>query len=107
MHTDGHTMPVVMDLVECGVNVINLQIRANGLGRIAQVCRGKVCVDLDLDRQLFPFCSPDDIDAHVRDAVEALALPEGGLWLSASCGPDVPLETIEAICVAFEKYQTP
>ncbi len=105
MHTDGHTIPVIMDLVECGVNVINLQIRANGLQRTAEICKGKVCVDLDLDRQLFPFCSPDDIDGHIREAVETLGSPEGGLYLSASCGPDVPLETIEAICVAMAKYR--
>jgi len=105
MHSDGHMVPVIADLIECGVNVINPQIRANGLDRLVEECRGKVCVDLDLDRQLFPFCSPADIDAHIGEAVEELALPEGGLWLHAECGPDVPLENIEAICQAFERYR--
>jgi hypothetical protein len=62
-------------------------------------------VNLDLDRQLFPFCTPEDIDAHVREAVEKLGSPEGGLWLLAECGPDVPLANIEAICQALEKYR--
>jgi len=105
MHTDGHLIPIIKDLIECGVNVLNPQIRANGLQNLARECRGKVCVNLDLDRQLFPFCTPEEIDAHVREAVEVLAMPEGGLWLSAECGPDVPLGTIEAICVALEKYR--
>jgi hypothetical protein len=47
----------------------------------------------------------DQIGAHVRDAVEALGSPEGGLWLSAECGPDLPLATIEAIATALEKYR--
>jgi hypothetical protein len=65
-----------------------------------------VCVCLDLDRQLFPFCNPQEIDAHIREAVEKLGSPEGGLWLAAECGPDVPLENIEAILEALDKYRS-
>ena len=106
MHTDGHIYEIIPDLVECGVNVINPQVRANGLDNLARVCKGKVCVALDLDRQMFPFCTPEDIDAHVREAVEMLGAPEGGLWLEAECAPDVPLENIDAICTAMAKYRT-
>lgn len=106
MHTDGHIIPIIQDLIDAGVNVVNPQIRANGLDRLVDVCKGKVCVNLDLDRQLFPFCKPEEIDGHVREAVEKLGSPEGGLWLSAECGPDVPLATIEAICQALEKYRS-
>jgi len=105
MHTDGHIHEIIPDLAECGVNVVNPQIRANGLENLARVCRGKVCVDLDLDRQLFPFCRPEEIDEHVRSAVETLGAPEGGLWLRAEIGPDVPLPTIDAICTALVKYR--
>lgn len=105
MHTDGHIVEIIPDLIECGVNVINPQIRANGLAKLREVCFGKVCVALDLDRQLFPFCKPEEIDAHVREAVETLGSPEGGLWLVAECGPDVPLATIDAICTALERYR--
>ncbi len=104
MHTDGHVLEIIPDLVECGVDVVNPQVGANGLKQLAQVCRGKVCVDLDLDRQRFPFWRPDEIDAHVRESVEALGSPEGGLWLKAEIGDDVPLENVEAICCALEKY---
>jgi len=105
MHSDGHIVEIIPDLVECGVNVINPQVRANGLDRLAETCRGLVCVDLDLDRQMFPFATPEEIDTHVREAVEALGSPEGGLWLKAECAPDVPLENIEAICAAMERYR--
>ena len=106
MHTDGHIVEIIPDLIDAGVNVLNPQIRANGLDNLVRACKGKVCVDLDLDRQLFPFCTPRDIDDHVREAVQKLGAPEGGLWLTGECGPDVPLENIEALCVAMEKYRT-
>lgn len=105
MHTDGHIWEIIPDLIECGVNVVNPQVRANGLENLARVCKGKVCVNLDLDRQMFPFGTPADIDAHVREAVETLGSPEGGLWLQAEIGPDVPLENVEAIAAALEKYR--
>jgi len=105
MHTDGHIVEIIPDLTDCGVQVVNPQIRANGLQDLAKVCKGKVCVDLDLDRQLFPFCSPQDIDDHIREAVEKLGSPEGGLWLKAEIGDDVPLENIEAICASLEKHR--
>jgi hypothetical protein len=86
--------------------VVNPQVRANGIDNLADVCKGKVCIDLDLDRQMFPFCEPADIDEHVHEVVDKLGSPEGGLWMMAECAPDVPLENIEAICNALEKYRS-
>jgi uroporphyrinogen decarboxylase len=106
MHSDGQIYPIIADLIECGVNIINPQIRANGLDNLIQVCKGKVCVDLDLDRQMFPFCDSTDIDEHVHEVVAKLGAPEGGLMLTAECGPDVPLENIDAICRALDKYRS-
>ena len=105
LHSDGCIHPIIPDLVECGVDVLNPQIGANGLDNLVRTCRGRVCVDLDLDRQMFPFASPGEIDAHVREAVEALGSPEGGLWLKAEIGDDVPLENIEAVCVALDRHR--
>jgi hypothetical protein len=103
LHTDGHILEIIPDLAECGVNVINPQIRANGLEGLVRVAKGKVCINLDLDRQLFPFATPEEVRAHVREAKQALHLPEGGLMLTAECAPDVPLKNIEAICQAIEE----
>jgi hypothetical protein len=98
MHTDGCIHEIIPDLIDCGVNMLNPQVRANGLENLARACKGKVCVSLDLDRQLFPFADARQIRNHIHECVEALYLPEGGLWLQAECEPDVPLETIDAIC---------
>ncbi len=106
MHTDGHIHEIIMDLKECGADVVNPQVRANGLDNLRRVCKGEICVDLDLDRQLFPFCTPGDIDAHVHEAVEKLGAPEGGLWLRAEIDQGVPLENVDAVCRALVKYST-
>ncbi len=106
MHTDGHILEIIPDLIDTGVKVINPQSRANGIPELARLCKGKVCVCLDLDRQLFPFATPKEIDAHVREAVEVLGSREGGLWLTAEMNYEIPLENIEAICAALEKYCT-
>jgi len=107
LHTDGHVLEVIPDLIEAGVRVINPQIGANGLEGLREIARGKVCIDLDLDRQFFPFATPAQIENHIGEAYEALYLPEGGLMLFAECEPDVPLENIEAICSTLERICNP
>jgi hypothetical protein len=105
MHSDGHILEIIPDLVDCGVDVINPQYRANPLPELRRVTHGSVCVDLDLDRQLFPFCTPAEVRAHVAEAVDTLGAPEGGLWLKAEIGEDVPLENVEAIFQSLLDYR--
>ena len=105
MHTDGRIIDIMEDLVECGADIINPQYRANGLEDLVRVCRGKIPIDLDLDRQLFPIATPSQIDDHVRECVEALYMPEGGLGLKIEIGHDCPLENIAAVFKAARKYK--
>lgn len=106
LHTDGHVVPIIPDLIECGVDVINLETSAHSLDDLARVCKGKVCLDLYLDQRMFPAGKPADIDSHLGEIVAKLGASAGGLWLQAECTPDVPLTNIEAICVAMKKYRT-
>jgi hypothetical protein len=103
LHTDGHILEIIPDLIEVGVRVLNPQIRANGLGGLAEIAKGKVAIHLDLDRQLFPFVTPSEIEDHIGEVFERLYSEAGGLMLLAECGPDVPLENIHAICRAYER----
>jgi uroporphyrinogen-III decarboxylase len=100
-------LEIIPDLIQCGVNIVNPQIRANSLRGLEKVAKGKVCIRLDLDRQLFPFATPEQVKAHIKEAVDRLNLPQGGLMLSASCLPDIPLENIQAICETFEELGGP
>ncbi|NLF00381.1 MAG: hypothetical protein GX601_05315 [Anaerolineales bacterium] len=105
LSSDGRVLDIVDDLVECGVSVHDPQLRANTLDGIARAYTGKLCADVDLDRQGFPFMTPADIRAQLRDVVRVMGAPEGGLMMLASVyGADVPLANIQALCDAMEDY---
>lgn len=106
LSSDGRLLEIVDDLVECGVSMHDPQIRANTLAGIVQAYKGKMCVKLDLDRQMLPFCEPQDIREQVREVVMELGSPEGGLILWAWVSPDVPLENIQALIAAAEEFRT-
>ncbi len=104
LSSDGCLLDIVDDLIECGVSVHDPQLRANTLDGIASVYKGRLCIDLDLDRQTLPFSSPKHVRRMVEESVEKLYLPEGGLMIKGEVGPDVPLENIEALCQAMEEF---
>lgn len=105
MHTDGCIYEIMQDLQECGVDMINPQYRANGLDNLVKICKGKIPICLDLDRQLFPFGTPDDMRRHVEECVKALYLPEGGLAINLEIGPDNSLENIKALFDAVSEFR--
>ena len=107
LHTDGHILDIIPDLIETGVCVLNPQFRANGLKGIKEIAKGRVALDQDLDRQFFPFATPAQIEDHINQVYNELYLPEGGLMLYAECEPDVSLENINAICTTLEKTCNP
>jgi len=103
LHTDGHIMEVADALMEAGVSVLNIQDRVNGLDNIRERIKGRVCIDLDIDRQLLvPFGNPEEIRSHIHEAVVKLGSEKGGLMMYSEIHADVPLENIDAVCTAFE-----
>ena len=107
MHSDGDIRTLADDLVDSGVQVINLQDLVNGIDWIAERFAGKVCIDLDVDRQaITPHGRPADIDQLIREEVQKLGRLEGGLMMIYGLYPGVPLENIKALMNAMEKYAT-
>ncbi len=107
MHSDGDIRSLVDDLIDGGVEVINLQDLVNGIDWIASKFGGKVCVDLDIDRQNITFSgTPDQIDALIREEVEKIGSKRGGLMLLYGLYPGVPLENVKALMDAMERYST-
>ena len=107
MHSDGDIRSLADDLVESGVQVINLQDLVNGIDWIAEKYAGKVCIDLDIDRQkITPSGSPADIDDLIREEVQKLGSKEGGLMMIYGLYPGVPLENVKALMDAMERYAT-
>lgn len=105
MHSDGDIRTLVDDIIEGGVDIINLQDLVNGVDWIGKKFRGRTCVDLDIDRQkITPFGTPAEIDAHIRHCIETIGCPEGGLMLIYGLYPGVPLENAAALMDAMTRY---
>ena len=106
LHSDGHIIEVVEDLISAGVSILNLQDRVNGIENISRICKGKICIDLDIDRQvILPFGTPEKIEEYIQTLIMKLGSKKGGLMFKADCYPDVPIENIEGLCRAFAKLQ--
>ena len=105
MHSDGDIRALAEDLVDAGVQVINLQDLVNGIDWISATFAGRVCVHLDLDRQsVTPFGTPDMIDALVREEVEKIGSRQGGLMMIYGLYPGLPLRNVKAVMDAMERY---
>jgi hypothetical protein len=105
MHSDGDIRDLLEDLIDGGVDIINLQDIVNGIDFIAERFAGKTCVDLDIDRQsVTVFGTPADVDRHILNAVKSVGRKEGGLMMTYGWYPGTPLENAAAAADAMEKY---
>lgn len=105
MHSDGDIRLLVDDLIEGGVGVINLQDQVNGVDWIAERFAGKVCIDLDIDRQFITAKgTPADIDELIKTEVSKIGRKEGGLSMVYGLYGGIPLENVVAVMDAMEKY---
>lgn len=105
MHSDGDLHDLIDDLIDGGVEVINMQDNVNGVDWIADRFAGKVCIELDIDRQFVtPNGTPEQVDTLIREEVEKIGTKEGGLMMIYGLYPGIPLENIKALMDAMEKY---
>ncbi|HBQ63933.1 MAG TPA: hypothetical protein DD727_03230, partial [Clostridiales bacterium] len=107
MHSDGYILDLLEDLMDVGMDVINMQDLVNGLDNIRRFAGTRIAVDLDIDRQSITVSgSPKDIDDHIREAVMKLGSPEGGLSMTWQVWPPTPVRNMAAVMEAMEKYST-
>jgi len=105
MHSDGDIRLLVDDIVDSGVEVINLQDLVNGIDWIAERFRGKTCVELDIDRQHITVRGTSaQIDALIKEEVSKISTPKGGLCMIYGLYPGVPLKNVKSLMDAMEKY---
>ena len=105
MHSDGDIRMLADDLVDSGVACLNLQDLVNGVDWIRDHFRGKLCIDLDIDRQnVTVFGTPEKIDELIRHEVETLACEDGGLMMVFGLYPGTPMENVKAVMDAMERY---
>lgn len=105
VHADGDLRDLSESVLSCGVDVLNLQDLVNGIDWIRDNLRGRVCIDLDVDRQnVTVHGTPDQIDALIRHEIETLGNRNGGLMLVYGLYPGTPLENATAVAGAMERY---
>ena len=105
MHSDGDIRLLADDLIDGGVDILNLQDTVNGIDWIAEHFSGKVCIDLDIDRQFITVRgTPADIDGLIREEVSKIGRKEGGLSMVYGLYGGVPPENVKAVMDAMEKY---
>ncbi len=106
LHSDGYILDIIDILHRYGVDIINTQDLCNGIDNLAREIKGRACIDLDIDRQsVIPFGTRGDIDNLIREEVMKLGSPKGGLMFTCGMYPPTPLENVDALCCALEKYR--
>jgi hypothetical protein len=107
MHSDGDIRAIVDDITSCGIDALNVQDLVNGIDWIAGNLKGRLCIDLDIDRQqITRFAGPREIDELIGREVQMLGSAEGGLMMIYGLYPGVPLENAKAVADAMERYAT-
>ncbi|HOK05298.1 MAG TPA: uroporphyrinogen decarboxylase family protein, partial [Victivallales bacterium] len=71
-HSCGHVMPILEDLIEIGVKILNpLQTTANDLIAAERICRHRLVVAGAIDGQnILPFGSPEEVRKEVFTKLE-------------------------------------
>ena len=105
MHSDRDIKTLVDDLIDGGVQILNLQDLVNGIDWIANKFSGKTCIDLDIDRQkITRFVTPVEIDKLIKEEVQKIGTKKGGLTMVFGMYPGISIENANALMTAMEKY---
>ncbi len=80
-HTDGKINDILEDLIELGVDIINIhQPRLVGIDEISKIGRGRICFEVAVDIQAtLPTGNKKLIEEEVKELVEKWATEKGGL----------------------------
>lgn len=101
MHLCGHVVPIIGDLIDIGLNVLNpVQPQAMDVDALAARYGGQVCFFGGIDVQgTLPHGTPQDVEREVRHLVDIFGRYSGGYIASTSHSimPETPPENILAL----------
>lgn len=110
MHSCGAIEPIISDLIEAGVDIIDpVQLTADGMESevLAQRYGKEITFHGGIDTQnILPFGTPDEVRQHVSEVVVMLRV--FGRYIAAGSqilGPDIPLENILAMYAELERLK--
>ena len=109
LHCDGGIRPIIPDLIELGINILNpMQPGCAGMDpkELKRDFGDKLCFHGAVDTQTtLPFGTREDVVAEVRERIEVLG--KGGGYILApvhTVEPDVPIENVLAVYEAARGY---
>jgi uroporphyrinogen decarboxylase len=108
-HTDGSVVPVIDDLIEMGVDILD-PIQTSAMGMDTQAMKetygDRLCFHGAIDvQQMLPFSTPEEVRYDVAKRIYDLG--RGGGYILSTChniGADVPPENILAMFDAAQEY---
>jgi uroporphyrinogen decarboxylase len=108
-HTCGAISDIIPDLIDCGVDILDpVQVSASNMepSLLAQKFKNKICFHGGISTQTtLPFGKPEDVQAEVTRAIEAL----GPLGYIAAPDQDmigdIPVENIEMMFKTIREYK--
>jgi uroporphyrinogen decarboxylase len=108
-HSDGNLLPVIGDLVEAGLDILNpLQPECLDVEEVHRRFGKRLTFDGCIGTQsTMPFGTPDAVRARVKELIEKYGR-SGGLMLSPThvLEPEVPLANIDAFAAACREFGT-
>jgi uroporphyrinogen decarboxylase len=106
-HSDGYIEPVINDLIEVGVDLLNpIQPESMDPAEIKKKYGSNIALWGALSTQsTLPFGTAEDVDREVKTRIETCG-PGGGFLLAPTHNIqlDVPMENIQSFYRAVEKY---
>jgi len=101
MHSDGHIMEIIPDLVEIGLDAVNSQVFCMGVEELGERFGGEITFWGELDRQqILPRGTPSEVRnaaLRMRDALHR----DGGLIAQCEFGPGARPENVRAFFEAM------
>jgi len=102
MHSDGHILAILPDLIELGLDALNSQIACMGVRAVGECGAGRITFWGEIDRQhLLPHGTREEVFAAVREMRAAL-YRAGGVIGQCEFGPGARPENVAAVFEAWE-----
>ena len=108
-HSCGSIKPIIPDMIECGLDILNpVQPGVANMDRaeLKRLFGDRLCFHGSISiQQTLPFGTPDDIRREVKERFDTLA-PDGGFIFCTAHNiqVDTPLENIEALFDAYHRF---
>jgi len=107
-HSDGHTMSIIPDLIEIGVDALNTQIFCMDIEELGRRFKGKITFWGEICRQnILPFGTVEEVREAVRRVRRALDDGTGGVIAQCEWGNNDPKENVVAVFETWMEERPP